>query len=144
MQNKAIKFNDIIEQLTPETHGVGGGIIGWRDAGDAKGRGVFANQDIPKDSVIEVSPIIPVATTAIPDEGGAPDGYLLDWDPDTKGQEHCLAGGFIMFYNHSSFSNVRLENDYSDMTITVFALRDIKKGEELVWNYDCEIWFDQE
>ena len=49
-----------------------------------------------------------------------------------------------MLYNHSRVPNIRLEGDYETMTITVYALRDIREGEELVWNYDCDIWFDQE
>ncbi len=144
MTNTAVNIPNIIEALTPPSHGIDGALIGWRDAGGDKGRGVFARKDIAEGSVIEVAPVIPVAASAIPEEGGAPDGYLLDWDPETQGIEHCMAGGYIMLYNHSRTSNVRLENDYNEMSITVFALRDIKQGEELLWNYDCEIWFDQE
>jgi hypothetical protein len=138
--------NETEETVTlpfPALKGVLGGKIGWRETGSEKGRGVFAMVDIPRGGVVEVAPVIPVATHNIPDDGGAPDGYLLDWDPDTEGQEHCIAGGYVMLYNHSRDANVTLENDYDEMAITSFALRDIKAGEEIVWDYSCDIWFDE-
>ncbi|NQZ14539.1 MAG: SET domain-containing protein-lysine N-methyltransferase [Alphaproteobacteria bacterium] len=126
-------------------HGENGAKIGWKDTGTARGRGVFAREFIKEGEIIECVPAIPVATSAIPEEGGAPDGYLLDWDPEEEGQEHCLALGMVMLYNHSeSGANIRMESDTGEMTITVFALRNIQPGEELFWDYACDIWFDQD
>lgn len=119
-----------------------GGAIGWRVIGKEKGRGMFALRDIPAGSIIEVSPAITVAATSVVENGEAPDGYLLQWDADTEGEEFCMPLGYIMLYNHSDNPNVRLENDMEEYTITAFAARDIKEGEELTWNYNCEIWFD--
>lgn len=119
-----------------------GADIEWRKV-KGKGRGVFALRDIKKGTMVEKSPAIPVAYDDVP-EGDAPDGYLLDWDPDTKGQEHVMVLGYIMLYNHSSKPTLYLENDYDNMTIASFAARDIKAGEELTWDYNCEIWFDEE
>jgi len=124
-------------------NGQSGAIIGWHDMGEPKGRGVFARQNIAKDQLIEIAPVIPVAASAIPDEGGAPDGYVLDWDTETEGMEHCMPLGYIMLYNHSKIPNIRLENDMEAMTITAFAARDIQAGEELCWDYNCEIWFEE-
>lgn len=132
---------EIVAHLTP--NGQTGSKIGWRDTGTEKGRGVFARQDIAKGEVIEIAPVIIVAEKDVPDDGGAPDGYLLDWEPEEKGQEHCMPLGYIMLYNHSKNENLYLENNYDAMTITSFAARDIKAGEELLWDYDCEIWFDE-
>ena len=120
-----------------------GAQIGWKDTGTEKGRGVFALADIPAGAVLEVSPVIPVAANAIPDDGGAPDGYLLDWDPEEKGQEHCMALGYVMLLNHSENANVSLESDLEEMTVTVSALRNIRAGEEILWDYACDIWFDE-
>lgn len=117
-----------------------GAAIDWRQS-EGKGRGVFARRLIRKDEVIECAAIVPVAAENIP-EDGPPDGYVLDWDPDTPGAEHALVMGYIMLYNHGETPNVRLENDYEDQTVTVFALRDIAAGEELTWDYNCELWFD--
>lgn len=147
MQNTALKYNELLAKFVsnlPETEGMDGAIIGWRDSGGEKGRGVFARREIKAGSVIEVAPSIPVAASAVPEEGGAPDGYLLDWDPDTEGMEHCMPLGYIMLYNHSRNPNIRLESDLEEMTITVFALNDIAAGDELTWDYSCEIWFDED
>lgn len=127
----------------PKMNSILGAKIGWRDTGSEKGRGVFALEDIPKGCVIETAAVVPVGTHNIPEDGGAPDGYLLEWDPETEGEEHCLALGYIMLYNHDREANVHLENDYDEMTITTIALRDIRAGEEILWNYACDIWFDE-
>lgn len=127
-----------------KTFGQLGAKIGWRNGKGEKGRGVFALEDIAKDTMIEAAPVILVSAENIPDDGGAPDGYLLDWNPDEEGAEHCMPLGYIMLYNHSRKPTLYLENDSDDMTITSFALRDIKKGEELTWDYSCEIWFDED
>ena len=120
-----------------------GAKIGWRDSGAEKGRGVYALEDISKGTCIEVAPVIIVAEADVPESGGAPDGYLLDWEPENKGLEHCMPLGYIMLYNHSREGNIYLENDHAEMTISSFADRDIKAGEELSWDYNCEIWFDE-
>lgn len=122
-----------------------GAKIGWKETGTARGRGVFARQPIKNGEIIECVPAVPVASSAIPEEGGAPDGYLLDWEPDEEGFEHCMPMGLVMLYNHSEGgANVRMESDTGEMTITVFAIRDIQPGEELFWDYSCDIWFDQD
>ena len=120
-----------------------GAKIGWKHAGE-KGRGVFALVDISEGTIIEVSPVVLVAASAIPEEGGAPDGYLFDWEPDEEGREHCMPIGYLMMVNHSQSPNIDLENDHVEMTITSTASRDIKAGEELTWNYNCDIWFEED
>jgi hypothetical protein len=94
--------------------------------------------------VIEVAPVIPVSKENVIQNGDAPDGYLLDWDGHYENEEHCMPLGYIMLYNHSGEPNVWIEQDADEYTMTVKALRDIKAGEELCWNYNCEIWFDEE
>jgi len=127
-----------------EMNSIVGAKIGWQDAGGEKGRGVFARTSFQKGDVLEIAPVIPVAASAVPEEGGAPDGYLLDWDTDEEGEEHCMPLGYIMLYNHSKSPNIWLESDFENMTMTAFALRDIKPGEEITWDYSCEIWFDED
>lgn len=132
------------EQSAPKMFSQLGAKIGWRDSSAEKGRGVYALEDIAKDTPIETAPVIVVAASAVPEDGGAPDGYLLDWDPDEEGEEHCMPLGYIMLYNHSKNPTLYLENDYEEMTITSFAARDIKAGEELTWDYNCDIWFNED
>jgi hypothetical protein len=125
---------------TKPGQGLMGSDIVWRSV-RGKGRGVFTNRDIFKGEIVEIAPVVPVAKKNIP-EDEAPDGYVLDWDGDVKGQEYCMALGYIMLYNHSADPNIELESDLGAKTITVMALRNIKAGEELTWDYGCEIWFD--
>ena len=121
-----------------------GSKIGWKEAGGQKGRGIFALEFIAKGTIVEVAPVVLVAASAIPDEGGAPDGYLFDWEPDEEGREHCMPIGYLMLINHNPNPNISLENDHEEMTITSTASRDIHVGDELTWNYNCDIWFDED
>ncbi|GEM_PF-977183 len=152
--NVAVKYDGLLEQEqananedninVSKVYGQAGAKIGWRETGDERGRGVFALVDIAEGELIESAPVIVVAASAVPDDGGAPDGYLLDWEPEEEGQEHCMPLGYIMLYNHSQKPTLRLESDYNEYTITSFALGDIKAGEELTWDYSCEIWFNED
>ena len=121
-----------------------GASIVWRKISDEKGRGVFAMRDLRKGEIIEVAPVIPVAKGNIVENGNAPDGYLLQWDEDTEGEEYAMPLGYVMMYNHSEAPTIHIESNLEDYTMTLTTLRDIKAGEELTWNYACELWFDQE
>ena len=143
----AMKYDELEQREVanaPKVYGQTGAMIGWREMDNEKGRGVVAMQDIPKGTLIEAAPVILVAAEDVPEGGGAPDGYLLDWEPEEEGEEHCMPLGYIMLYNHSRNPNMYLENDHEEMTISSFAGRDIKAGEELTWDYSCEIWFDED
>lgn len=119
-----------------------GGAIGWQKAG-TKGRGVFARRALRKGEVIEISPVITMDKNSVPDNGDPPDGYALEWDLETKRQEYCMPLGYVMMYNHSSKPNIALSCDYNKLEIHVVTLRPVKKGEELRWDYNCEVWFDE-
>ncbi len=121
-----------------------GAIIGWRQISEEKGRGVFALRDIAKGAVVEISPVIPVSKSNVVESGDAPDGYLLEWDGNFEDEEFCMPLGYVMMYNHSDKPNIHLDQDFDAYTMTVTALRDIKVGEELCWDYNCEIWFDED
>ncbi len=120
-----------------------GASIAWRKISDDKGRGVFALRDIAKGEVIEIAPVVPVSKKNVKENGEAPDGYLLEWDADTKGEEYCMPLGYIMMYNHSDEANMDLESNLENYTMTAKAMRDIRQGEELTWDYSCELWFDE-
>ena len=49
----------------------------------------------------------------------------------------------LMFYNHSDTPNVELEEGPEPFTMSVFALRDIAPGEELMYDYGVPLWFEQ-
>ena len=43
--------------------------------------------------------------------------------------------------NHDSNPNVDFCCDFENLTLTLVADREIKKGEELLIDYDCPLWF---
>jgi SET domain-containing protein len=122
-----------------KAQGISGAHIGWKTT-KGKGRGVFAGRRIRKGQLVEIAPVIPVAEKNMP-EDEAPDGYFLSWH-DKEGQEYAMVLGYVMLYNHSGKPNIELEMDLRSRTMSVHALRDIKPGEELVWDYNCDLWFD--
>jgi len=125
---------------TPET--MLGAKIAWRQIDDVKGRGVFALVDLKQGEIIETAPVIPVSKDSVVENGQAPDGYLLQWDGNYEDQEYCMPLGYIMMYNHSKTPNIWLDQDYDHETMKAIALRDIKAGEELCWDYNCDVWFE--
>lgn len=122
---------------------IAGAAIGWQKAG-SKGRGVFARRSLRKGQLIEISPVVVMGKKAIPANGDPPDGYALEWDTSKRGQEYCMPLGYVMMYNHSSKPNIALHYYYDALEIRVTALRPIKKGEELRWDYNCEVWFEED
>ena len=138
MPEKAGKYEDIAP-----LQGALGAKIGWNYIEGPKGRGLFALEDIPAGTMIINDPVVPLSTESIPNNGDAPDGYLLDWLPDTPGQEHALILGYLILSNHSDEPNIHVECDYGNICACATTMRDIKAGEELTWNYACPIWFDK-
>lgn len=110
-----------------------------------KGRGVIAGQDIPKNEIVEISPVIPISRQIA--NYRALDNYSFSWgeeidDPDPH--RACAIGlGYLSLYNHSSNSNVSLQRSFANDVMIVTAKRDIKAGEELTINYDIELWFEE-
>ena len=145
---KKVAEKKIIEyqgrEIVASEGGVPGAEVRWKESISGRGRGVFAYRDFKEGEIIEVAPVIPVSKRNVKSNGEAPDGYLLDWDGNYEDEEHCMPLGYIMLYNHSNTPNVMLDQDFDAYTMTVIALRDIKSGEELFWNYNCDIWFDEE
>ncbi len=138
---KMMEWQENTAANTPQT--ILGAKIAWRQISEEKGRGVFALTNIKKGEIIEVAPVVPVAKENVVESGEAPDGYLLNWDEENDDEMFCMPLGYIMLYNHSDAPTMAMENDMEEYIITVKALRDIKKGEELTWDYSCEIWFDE-
>lgn len=127
---------------SPET--MMGAKIAWRQISEEKGRGVFALVNIKKGDIIETAPVVPVSKSSVVENGDAPDGYLLEWDGNYEDEEYCMPLGYIMMYNHSAAPNIWLDQDYEAYTMKAIALRDIKAGEELCWDYACDPWWEDE
>ena len=112
-----------------------------------KGRGVFTNTDIKKNTVIEISPVIVMSKkdrTHI-DQTLLHD-YIFEWG-DQRNQ-CCMALGYVPLYNHAYRSNCEYEMHFKSQLIKVKTVRTIKAGEELTINYNGDwnngkpVWFD--
>ena len=113
----------------------------------AKGRGVYATAALKKNTIIEIAPVIVMSKkdrTYI-DQTLLHD-YIFEWG--TKGDECCMALGYVPLYNHSYQSNCEYEMDFSKQLIKVKTIRAIDAGEELLINYNGDwdnvkpVWFE--
>ncbi len=114
---------------------------------DAMGRGVFTAENLPKETTIEISPVL-VMTAAerkLLDQTLLHD-YIFEWGDDKK--QCAMAMGYVPVYNHSYKSNCEYEMDFQEAIISIKTVRFIKAGEELFinyngdWNDATKLWFD--
>lgn len=112
-----------------------------------RGRGMFSQNDIGANKLIEVAPVIVLSAShrLLLDQTLLHD-YIFEWGPSQ--QECCVALGCISLYNHSYASNCEYEMDYDAQIMRIKTVRHIKAGEELFinyngsWNDGKNIWFD--
>ena len=112
-----------------------------------KGRGMFTNELILTDTIIEIAPVIVMsaADRILLDKTLLHD-YIFEWGTD---KTQCgMALGFVPIYNHSYNSNCEYFMDYSSNTIMLKTVRNIETGEEVFINYNGDfndkaaLWFD--
>lgn len=116
-------------------------------ASGEKGRGVFTNSDLKKNSVIEIAPVIvmPKKDRVHIDQTLLHD-YIFEWGDQQN--QCCMALGYVPLYNHAYRSNCEYEMNFKKQLITIKTIRAIKEGEELTinyngdWNNGKSVWFD--
>ena len=96
------------------------------------GLGVFANQNIKKDDLIERGVVRRI------DADGHKSPYLFSWSKDKT--IWAFASGCATFYNTSLDPNTRFVRNYIIDTFEIYALRDIKVDEELTHKYKSLEW----
>ena len=114
---------------------------------NGKGRGVFTKQDIPANTIIEISPVVVMSAEEriLLDQTLLHD-YIFEWGKDSK--QCCMALGYVPVYNHSYRSNCEYEMDFDNEIIKIKTIRAIEAAEELFINYNGDwndakkIWFD--
>ena len=112
-----------------------------------RGRGVFAADALPAQTVIERAPVIVMPAEARPllDKTLLHD-YIFEWGENRL--ECGVALGYVSVYNHVYTSNCEYEMNFRKAMITVRTVRAIEAGEELFINYngdwdnDKPVWFD--
>lgn len=116
---------------------------------DNMGRGVYTSENLRKNTVIEISPVIVMTADdrKLIDQTLLHD-YIFEWGD--HGKQCCMALGYVPVYNHSYKSNCEYEMDYDDETIKIKTVRAIKAGEQLFinyngdWNNAKKLWFEAE
>ncbi len=114
---------------------------------DQRGRGIFASEKIPADTVIEISPVLVLSAKERKQvEKTRLFDYIFEWGKKRK--KGCIALGYLSVYNHAYTANCEYEMDYETETMRITTVRAIEKGEELFVNYNAKaddstpIWFD--
>ena len=114
---------------------------------EGKGRGIFTNESIEADTVIEIAPVIVMSG----DERKLLDAtklhdYIFEWG-ETSAQ-CAMALGWVPVYNHAANSNCEYFMDFEEETMLIKTVRRIEAGEELTINYNGDwddgkaVWFD--
>lgn len=98
----------------------------------AKGRGVFATASIKKGELIETSPYIEVPAK---DHDVIAETMLENYWYHVRGKVRAIGLGLTSLYNHSLKPNADFRVVSVNKTVSIIALRQIKKGEEIVFDY---------
>jgi SET domain-containing protein len=111
------------------------------------GLGVFARTSMKKNTLIEISPVLVMSKEErIHLDQTLLHDYIFEWGE--KGEECCMALGYVPIYNHSYHSNCEYEMIFGKKLISVKTVRAIDQGEELFinyngnWNNEKKLWFD--
>ena len=111
------------------------------------GNGVFTSEPIKANTIVEVSPVIVMkhSERKLLDQTLLHD-YIFEWGNRKK--QCCMALGYVPVYNHSYDSNCEYEMEFDKDIISIRAVRNIEKGEELYINYNGTyndgkpLWFE--
>ena len=111
------------------------------------GRGVFTSENLAKDTIIEIAPVIVLSRDdrKLLDQTLLHD-YIFEWGE--KKNQCCMALGYVPIYNHAYKSNCEYEMDFDEEIIKIKTVRHVKAGEELFINYNGDwndakkVWFD--
>jgi uncharacterized protein len=111
------------------------------------GRGIFARCDIKKGEVIESCPIIEVPGYDRSNlDGSILVTYFFYFGKRKERLAICL--GFGSIYNHSYKPNAKFKIKVKDMLIDFTAIENIKKDDEITFNYyngnpqESPLWFE--
>jgi len=106
-----------------------------------KGMGVIATEDIKNGETIEVCPIVFISKAEalfFETEETPLKFYYLQLEDESE--RSCLMLGYGSLYNHSLNPNAEVDynEEKSERVIYFKAIKDIKAGEEIVYDYDFD------
>lgn len=98
-------------------------------------RGVYASKDIKKDELIESCPLIEISQHDMANlNESILVTYFFYFGKDK--QRLAIALGFGSIYNHTYKPNAKYKIKIKGSTIDFIALKDIKKDDEITFNYN--------
>ena len=99
-------------------------------------RGIFATEKIKKGQLIESCPIILFTKKEdyLIDETIL-GNYVYEWNKLFD----CLVLGYGSLFNHSYSPNAVYKRDYKKQRMNYYAISEIKKGEEILINYNGKV-----
>lgn len=116
---------------------------------DIHARGVFAKQDIAMKEAIEIFPLTPSSfrTKYQGDVQVLAYGFINHTCPCEECKKHgyliYLSSGYGNMYNHQPNPNAILDLDFKNLYGTIKAIKEIKKGEEIVISYASTFLFQE-
>lgn len=121
--------------LKKQTSAVRRGVI-TISASTISGRGAFAAKNIKEGDIIERCPAIEVTDRDI---GGELVNYVFYGNTEAA---RLVVMGYGMLFNHSSTPNVAYYREDTGLgpEMILYTLRNIRKGEELFYNYGDDWW----
>lgn len=102
----------------------------------AKGMGVFAKNDIPRNTLLEISPISSCWESQWANTPYHLKKIVFSYPQNTD--NYVIALGYISIYNHDDDNNAMWYT--CDIGIGVYTLRGIKKDEEICISYGESYW----
>ena len=109
-----------------------------------KGCGVFATRDLAEGEVLEEAHVLILTAEQTERLEETPLGeHYFHWE----GEEDerwlgAVALGLVSLVNHSTNANAGVWQDYERNLLILEALRPIAAGEEILIDYEVELWFD--
>lgn len=97
------------------------------------GHGVYAKGPIPKDTFVEIAPVVVFDPKEI--TGGQLMNYCISWR-----DKLAIGLGWTMLYNHSDVNNCEFSVNHHDSLIAIMTVKEIEAGQQATVNYG-PTWF---
>lgn len=105
-----------------------------------KGRGVVTTKPIRRGKLVEAGPVIRMKKRDRLDRSTVLSHYPFEWNQPPY--VHAFPLGYAGLLNHSDTPNCKIEADIEGEVLCIYTLRNVAAGEELMWNYGIDPWFD--
>lgn len=113
------------------------------DKSPVHGWGVFANQPISENEIIEICPIIDMGMS-VGEVSHILIDYRFNWPQGTSEVEkQVVCSGYGMLYNHSESPNASWRSNLENKTFEFYSTKQIRPQEEIfIWYGDTNYWND--